>query len=232
MKPVYLLTAAAVLLSSCSWFEGVFSSGEYTPEYLKEASPLDPPGTAEAREAARRKLVKEGMFVEGAEIEVKEGKAFLFNRNPDHSEEPGGRMVQTEKAKIIACEGSYYFVEVDGGKRGFLRESDLVDPVSMLTTTAGFLPDGQGLFPGTEPGAVGSMIPGAELQIDENQTLTTSQTGRTVLVVGTKTDKSKEFEEAKRQVESGEALPSSSSTYEDAGDVPYEPLPSPSGSAQ
>ncbi len=231
MKPVYLLTAAAVVLSSCSWFKGVFSAGEYTPEYLKEASPLDPPGTAAAREEARRKLVKEGMFVDGAEIEVKEGKAFLFNRNPDHTEAPGGRMVQSEKAKILACEGSYYFVEVDGGKRGFLRESDLVDPVSMLTSTAGFLPEDQGLFPGTEPGATGSDIPGATLQIDENQTLTTSQTGRTVVVVGTKTDKSKEFEEAKRQVESGEALPAADS-FADDSDVPYEPLPTPSGSAQ
>ncbi|MBE6418558.1 MAG: hypothetical protein E7031_00340 [Akkermansiaceae bacterium] len=231
MKPVYLLTASVALLSSCSWLEGVFSAGEYTPEYLKEESPLDPPGTAEAREAARRKLVKEGMFVDGAEIEVREGKAFLFNRNPDHAEDPGGRMVKTEKAKILACEGSYYFVEVEGGKRGFLRESDFVDPVSMLTSTSDFLPDGQGLFPGMEPGDTGTFIPGAELQVDENQTYTTSQTGRTVLVVGTKSDKSKAFEEAKRQVESGQALPPTTSGS-GVADEEFEPLPAPTGSAQ
>ena len=83
MKPFYLLLALPLLFASCSLFE----EGEYTPEYLKEASPLDPPGTAEAREAARLKLVKEGMFVTGANIDVRDGKAFLFNRNPDHAQD-------------------------------------------------------------------------------------------------------------------------------------------------
>ena len=61
MKPVYLLLATPLLFASCSLFE----KGEYTPEYLKEDSPLDPPGAAAARAEARRKLVKEGMFVDG-----------------------------------------------------------------------------------------------------------------------------------------------------------------------
>lgn len=225
MKPFYLLLTSAVLLSSCSWVQSVFSEGEYTPEYLKEDSPLDPPGTAAAREEARRKLVKEGMFVDGAEIEVRDGKAFLFNRNPDHSEDPGGRMVKSQKAKILSCEGTYYFVEmVDGGKRGFLRESDFVDPVSMLTTTTGeLLPAEQGIL----PGATGNVLPDAELQIGENQTLTTNKVGRTVVVVGTTTDKSAAFEEAKRKVESGKSLPAESA----AADEEYEPLPEPSASA-
>lgn len=231
MKPIYLLLVAATLLSSCSWMEGVFAPGEYTPEYLKEDSPLDPPGTAAAREAARKKLVKEGLYVDGAEIDVRDGKAFLFDRNPDHVADTGGRMVKTEKAKILSCEGTYYFVEVEGGKRGFLRESDFVDPVSMLTTTGDFLPDGQGIMPGMEPGATGSILPEGELQIGENQTLTTNKTGRTVVVVGTTTDKSAEFEEAKRQVESGQTLPGSTPAASSAPveDVPYEPLPEPSG---
>ena len=229
MKPLYLLLAFPLLFTSCSLFE----EGEYTPEYLKEESPLDPPGTAEAREAARRKLVKEGLFVTGADIDVRDGKAFLFNRNPDHVEDAGGRMVKTEKAKILSCEGTYYFVEVDGGKRGSVRESDVVDPVSMLTTTGNFLPDGQGILPGMEPGATGSILPGAELQIGENQTLTTNQTGRTVVVVGTKSDKANAFEEAKRQVEEGKALPAASTPLPaPMEDVPFEPLPAPAGSAQ
>ena len=229
MKPVYLLLASTLFLTSCS----IFEEGEYTPEYLKEDSPLDPPGTAEAREAARRKLVKEGMFVDGAKIDVRDGKAFLFNRNPDHSEDPGGRMVKTEQAKILSCEGTYYFVEVDGGKRGFLRESDFVDPVSMLTTTGDFLPDGQGILPGMEPGATGSILPSAELQISETETLTTNETGRTVVVVGTKSDKADAFEEAKRRVEEGQALPSVSgnNVSAPAEDVPFEPLPAPTGAA-
>lgn len=230
MKPFYLLLATSLLLTSCSLFE----KGEYTPEYLKEDSPLDPPGAAAARAEARRKLVKEGMFVDGAKIDVRDGKAFLFNRNPDHSEDPGGRMVKTEKAKIIACEGTYYFVETDDGKRGFLRESDFVDPVSMLTTTGDFLPDGQGILPGMEPGATGSLLPDAELQIGENQTLTTNKSGRTVVVVGTTTDKSAAFEEAKRQVESGESLPNATEPaagHTPVEDIPFEPLPEPAASS-
>ena len=103
----------------------------------------------------------------------------------------------------------------------------------MLTTTGDFLPDGQGILPGMEPGATGGILPGAELQIGENQTLTTNQTGRTVVVVGTKSDKADAFEEAKRQVEEGRALPSATEPLPaPVGDVPYEPLPAPTGSAQ
>lgn len=226
MKPALLLPAFAVLLSSCSWVEEVFTSADYTPEYLKEDSPLDPPGTAEARAEARRKLVKEGLFVDGASIEVRDGKAFLFKLNPDHAEDPGGRMVKTEKAKILSCEGTYYFVEVDGGKRGYMRESDFIDPVSMLTTTGDFLPDGQGILPGMEPGATGSIMPEAELQIGDNQVYTTNKTGRPVVVVGTGTEKDAAFEEAKRKVDSGKTLPAAAEET-----TPYEPLPEPSASA-
>lgn len=223
MKPLYLLLASAVLLSSCSVVKNVFSAGEYTPEYLKEDSPLDPPGTAAAREEARRKLVKEGLFMTGAEIDVRDGKAYLFNRNPDYSDSPGGRMVKSEKAKILSCEGTYYFVEVDGGKRGFLRESDFVDPVTMLTTTSDFLPAEQGIL----PGATGNVLPDAELQIGDNQTLTTNKVGRTVVVVGTKDDKADDFEAAKREVESGKSLPAAAPVV----DEEYEPLPEPSASS-
>ena len=224
MKALPLMLATSLLLFSCS------DPGAYTPEYMKEDSPLDPPGTAEARAAARQKLVKEGIYVDGAVIDVKEGKAFLFRRNPDHSEDPGGRMVKSEKAKILSCEGTYYFVEMEDGQRGFLRESDLVDPVSMLTTTENFLPDGQGIFPGTDPAATG-LLPDASLQFGENRILTTNQNGRNVEVVGTKTNKSQAFEEAKRQVESGQALPSVVPAPAYTGeDVPYEPLPTPTSS--
>lgn len=201
MKLTLTLFAVATVLTSCSWLKRMAEPGEYSPAYLQEESALDPPGAAAAREAARRKLVKDGMFVPGAEIEVKEGKAFLFTRNPDHVPETGGRMIKTAKAKILSCEGTYYFVEAEEGQRGFLRESDFVDPVSTLTTTGNFLPDGQGILP--EGGATdgGSVLQDGTLDIGDNKTLTTNENGRTVVVVGKKTDKSTEFEEAKRRIE-------------------------------
>ena len=201
MKLTLTLFAVATVLTSCSWLKRMAEPGEYSPAYLQEESALDPPGAAAAREEARRKLVKEGMFVPGAEIEVKEGKAFLFTRNPDHVPETGGRMIKTAKAKILSCEGTYYFVEAEEGQRGFLRESDFVDPVSMLTTTGSFLPDGQGILPGAAPTDGGTVLQDGTLDIGDNKTLTTNENGRTVVVVGKKTDKSDKFEEEKRRIE-------------------------------
>lgn len=201
MKLTLTLFAAATVLTSCSWLKRISEPGEYSPAYLQEESALDPPGAAAAREEARRKLVKDGMFVTGAQIEVREGKAFLFTRNPDHVPETGGRMVKTTKAKILSCEGSYYFVEVDSGQRGFLRESDFVDPATTLATTPGFVPDGQGILP--EGGATdgGTVLQDGTLDLGDNKTLTTNENGRTVVVVGKKTDKSRKFEDEKRRIE-------------------------------
>lgn len=229
MKPLHLLLISTFALTSCSWLEDVFGSEEYLPEYMKEASPLDPPGTAEAREALRQKLVKEGQFVTGAEIDVRDGKAFLFRSNPDYSENPGGRMVQAEKAKIMSCEGTYYFVETNTGKRGYMRESDFVDPISMLTVTGEFLPDGQGILPGTMPGE-NAIFPGSSLDLGDNKTLTSNETGRIVKVVDKKTEQSDAFEEAKRRIEAAQQAQPTTPAVQD--DFEYEPLPTPKRSAQ
>ena len=131
MKFLPLVIAPVLFLSSCS----IFEKGEYVPEYLKEPSPLDPPGTEAARAAEKAKRVKEGAFETGSTQKVNEGKVFLFKRNPDYDEDASGKMVSTENAKIISCEGLYYFVEVDDGRKGFLRETDMVAPVKHLVST-------------------------------------------------------------------------------------------------
>ena len=74
MKLTLTLFAVATVLTSCSWLKRMAEPGEYSPAYLQEESALDPPGAAAAREEARRKLVKEGMYVPGAEIEVRKAR--------------------------------------------------------------------------------------------------------------------------------------------------------------
>jgi len=230
LSPVLL---CILLLTSCSWVnEHILSRGEYDPAYLQEDSPLDPPGTAAAREAARRKLLKEGSFREGDTPTVLQGKAFLFNRNPDTTEEPSGKMVQTGKAKILACEGLYYFVQVDDGSRGFLRESDLEPPVQLVSTSEIVEPMEQAvpadnIFPAEAP-----------LPLEGNQKLVTNQDGRTVIVVGKKSDRSQEFEARKRALEQGlqqnaaskdsspKSSPETPAPLPDPADVP---LPEPAG---
>lgn len=217
-----------LLLSSCSWFnENILPQGEYDPAYLQEDSPLDPPGTAAAREAARKKLLKEGTFHEGDTPAVLQGKAFLFNRNPDTTQKPSGKMVQTAKAKILACEGLYYFVQVDDGSRGFLRESDLEPPVQLVSTSEIVEPMEQAvpadnIFPQETP-----------LPLEGNQKLMTNQDGRTVIVVGKKSDRSREFEARKKALEQGHQQnaaskdsPEASVPLPDPADVP---LPEPAG---
>lgn len=216
MKPLCLILACSILLSSCSWMKKhIANRGEYTPEYLKEDSPLDPPGTAEARAAARAKLLKEGAFSTGSTPEIKEGKAFLFDRNPDTTENPGGKMVNATHAKILACEGLYYFVETDSGKRGFLRESDFIDPLRLVPTNDLF---GEGLLPGDETGFLPEMVNPAEL--GDNRQLATDQNGRTVVVTRKTSEKSDEFEARRRALESGQSM---DDMDEDV------PLPPPSG---
>ncbi len=195
------------LLPSCETTE------EYTPEYLREDSPLDPPGTAEARKAQRAERVKEGLFAPGSTVDVQQGRVFLLSRNPDYSDEPSGRMVDAEQAKVISCEGLYYFVELDGGKRGYLRESDLVSPVQLVPTDPVMV---NGDLFATPVGDDGTPLP-----LDENQTYATNATGRTVILVGKTSERGNEFEERKKAVEEGSTS---------GGDEP-PPLPEPSHAA-
>ena len=158
MRALHLILATSLLLTSCNWVQTVFESTDYTPEYLKEDSPLDPPGTADARAAMRKARVKEGLFATGSEVQIRDGKAYLFNLNPDYSESTGGRMVNAQTAKIVSCEGTYYFVETNEGKRGYMRESDFVDPFA-VDPNAQFLPDGQGILPPVEGAENTSSLP-------------------------------------------------------------------------
>ena len=198
---VCLLSLA--LLSSC----GLATPGEYVPLYLQEPSPLDPPGMDALRAEARAKYVKEGLYAPGEELDVQQGKAYLFNRNPDYYEGATGDMVSTATARIISCEGLYYFVETEDGTKGFLRETDFVNPVKLVSTTD------TAQNPMAQPGG---------------QTMMTNTSGRTVVVVSKKSDKSDEFASRLRQLESTSATDS----VDDGGlPTPTAELPEPAGSA-
>ncbi len=222
------LVATAVLslglLSSCSLFDA--EERDCTPEYLRPDSPLDPPGTAEARAALRAKLVKEGKFAPGEQVDIQQGKVYLFYRNPDHSHDSDGRMVEAANARIISCEGLYYFVEAEGGKKGYLRESDLVSPVTTLVATDG------ALFPGGElppiPENWGELPEGAAAQ-NNVQRVMTNASGRTVVVVRKQSDRGKEFEERRRQLEQAEGRPTATDASAPLPDPASEALPEPAG---
>ncbi len=194
-----VLAAAWLVLPSCE----SLSSAEYTPEYLKESSPLDPPGTETVRNAMRQQRVKEGKYEPGTTLSVQQGRVFLLNRNPEYDPEAGGRLVEAESAQLLSCEGIYYFVEMSDGKRGYLRESDFIDPWMQ------------------EPAQEEPTI-----QLEENQTLATNEHGRSVVLVGRKSERAAEFERRRKAVESGTPLPEPAP----AGDEP-PPLPEPAGDA-
>ncbi len=210
MKVFPLIFAGALLvLPSC---DSLFSE-DYTPEYMKEASPLDPPGTEAARKAMRLERVKEGKYETGSSMAVQEGRVFLLSRNPEYSPEPEGRLVEAGEAKILSCEGLYYFVELDDGKRGYLRESDFVPPVELVPTDPMMF------------GVEGEVEGAAPMPLDENQTLTTNADGRAVVLVGKKSERTAEFEQRKEAVEKGLPVPLPAP----AVDEPPPPLPEPAG---
>lgn len=224
MKLFPLLIVPVLLLSSCSLFE----KGEYVPEYLKEPSPLDPPGTEAARAAEKAKRVKEGAFEPGSTQKVNEGKVFLFKRNPDYDEDVSGKMVQTEQAKIISCEGLYYFVQVDDGSKGFLRETDMQNSITHLVSTdLNFTPaapetTAESIFP--EPGEV--------IELSDNQKLMTNSVGRTVVIADKKSDKTSAFEARKKALLEGKSLDSVAQPAPAAAPIPDpadHPLPDFSG---
>ncbi len=205
---------SAALLSSCGVIESLTTPGEYMPLYLQEPSPLDPPGMEAMRAEARAKYVKEGLYADGETLDVQQGKAFLFNRNPDYYEGATGRMVDTATAKIISCEGLYYFVEIEDGSKGFLRETDFVNPAKLVSTAdSGFLPSVEE-WSDSEP-------------MNGDQTIMTNDTGRAVLVVSKKSQKTDEFEARRRELLKAPAV-------EDDGGLPTPTaeLPEPAGSAE
>lgn len=208
-----------VCLNSCSIVENLTTPGEYVPVYLQEPSPLDPPGMEAVRAEARAKYVKEGLYKDGEQLEVQQGKAYLFNRNPDYYEGAKGRMVEAAHATVISCEGLYYFVELEGGSKGFLRESDFVNPVKLVPTQA------------DEP-----LLPTAALPLVDDwsdlppmngdRKLMTNTSGRTVLVVSKKSARSDEFNVRRREIQQAPAA------ADDGGlPTPTAELPEPAGSA-
>lgn len=225
LYPILPLLGSCVLVS-CHLFDK--KKGDYTPAYLKEESALDAPGESAARDALRDKLVKDGAFADGETLEVQQGKVYLFTRNPDNDSNTGGRMVESATAKILSCEGLYYFVELEDGSKGFLRESDLVNPVKLVSTLDGAMPDG-GVTPGPEGWGDGVEQPEV-VELDSNQKLMTNDSGRTVVVVNKKSDRNDEFEARKKALENGQSsAPASADLPTPAADVP---LPEPTGAAE
>ena len=210
MKPFVTLSLLSMtLFTSCSVGERLSTPGEYTPIYLEEPSPLDPPGMDAIRAEARAKYVKEGLYKDGETLEVQQGKAFLFNRNPDYYEGAKGRMIQTANARIISCEGLYYFVELDDGSKGFLRETDFVNPVKLVSSSLeNLLPEESWDTPGP---------------LDGEQQVMTKTSGRAVLVVKKTTKKTDEFNARRRELLNKQ-------TADEALPTPTEELPEPAGS--
>ena len=206
---VTLSLLSMTLFTSCSVVERLSTPGEYTPIYLEEPSPLDPPGMDAIRAEARAKYVKEGLYKDGETLEVQQGKAFLFNRNPDYYEGAKGRMIQTANARIISCEGLYYFVELDDGSKGFLRETDFVNPVKLVSSSLeNLLPEESWDTPGS---------------LDGEQQVMTNTSGRAVLVVKKTTKKTDEFNARRRELLNKQ-------TADEALPTPTEELPEPAGS--
>ncbi len=225
MKLLPVVIVAALLLPSCSWAKKQFKRGEYSPEYLREDSALDAPGVSAARAEQRNRLVKEGAFGVGESVEVQQGRVFLLDRNPDTTTDPSGSMVSASTAKILSCEGLYYFVELDNGKRGFLRESDLVTPLPQQQPAAQLVPTGEApVMSGTEADVFGMGETPGPVQLEGNQTLTTNEDGRSVILVGKKTDRTDEFEARKKAMESGAAAPAKSSSVDDPPPLPASSL--------
>jgi hypothetical protein len=220
MKSLFTLSVCCVAaLNSCSVFEGLTTPGEYLPIYLQEPSPLDPPGMEAVRAEARAKYVKEGLYADGETLEVQQGKAYLFNRNPDYYEGASGRMVDTSQAKIISCEGLYYFVQIDDGRKGFLRETYFVNPVKLVSTT-----DEAALLPLGDMGGTWNTAPTQ----DGAQTIMTNEAGRAVLIVNKKSDKSNEFEARRREIGDTAPTPATPEATDELP-TPTAELPEPAG---
>ncbi len=204
--------SCVALLPACSLFE----PGEYAPIYLQEPSPLDPPGMEAVRAEARAKYVKEGLYADGEVLEVQQGKAVLFNRNPDYYEGAAGSMETAASARIISCEGLYYFVELDNGRKGFLRETDFVSPHKIVST----------LDSESATGAAASAAAATPLPANAEMTLTTDTAGRTVRLVKKTTEKSDEFKAKVKEIQDQGAA-------NDGGlPTPTAELPEPAGSEE
>lgn len=205
-----------------------------TPAYLQADSPADPPGMRAARAAERAKRVKDGAYKPGEQLDVQGGKVYVFRRNPDIDKETSGGMVSAEKATIVVCEGMYYYVELDDGSKGYIRETDLVNPLRLVQK--GLMPelgpDGMPLPGGGVLFPEETAVQGQPIELDQNQKLMTNSAGRTVVVSTKTTEKGDAFEARKRammgegadQPQGKDAALPEPKPEQDAG---QPPLPSP-----
>jgi len=139
------LSLSLVLLSTCL-LSSCFTSNspkEFTPSYLKKDSNLDKPGTASARAAERNKRKKDGAFALDANYALHGGKVFLFKMNPEYADSASGKTYKAKTAKVIFCEGTYYFVELDTKERGYIQETSMV-PIRSLMGDMSLTMDGFG----------------------------------------------------------------------------------------
>ncbi len=237
MKKIFLLSIAlgGMWLSSCS------SLDDTTPVYMLPGRSNDPPGMDAARKAERLKRQKEGIYPIGSSVKIANEKTFFFHRNPDIDEITTGRMVKASEAKILACEGLYYFVETPKGERGFVRETDIVNPnagfigMENLTGIEGLqledglaggsgvltLPPGQTLPPTTDGSGSGGIFPGVNppLPLSPEDIGPVNAGGRPVDLVTKDTEKGEEFAKKQEELKGGGSTP-----------APTRPKPSPSPS--
>ena len=129
-RPLSLLLLGSFFLSSCSSLNDPKS---FTPNYLKEDSNLDKPGVAAARAAERAKRKKDGAFTINSEYALQGGKVFLFKMNPEYSESASGKNYEAKSAKVIFCEGTYYFVELDTKERGYIQATSMINPIPLMS---------------------------------------------------------------------------------------------------
>ncbi len=201
-----------------------------TPMHLQVDRSDDPPGLASQRKEMREKREKSGTYAKGEQAYISNGKAMFFRQNPDYYTNPEGQMVESQTAKVIFCEGLYYFVQAATGERGYMRESDFAPKeIGLPDSSLGIMGelgiptapldgveynptlDNSGLFPG------GELLPGGEQPAAPKQ-LQERNTGR-----------GQDFEKAKDSIKDNKPAPAITPPSKPA--QPTAPaLPEPSGS--
>ncbi len=221
------------LVSCKSSFKG------YTPAYLIPDTALDAPGVGASRKMERDKRRKDGLYEVGEVRPVRGGKAMLFMSNPDYDQhiKPVGELIEATTAKVIFCEGLYYFVETDNKDRGYMRESDLAakaaeTPSEQVMSTEGIIsvPTDYSISDfSTLPGAdSGGLFPegGALINGGDSSTATT-ESGRVVNIKSRDTGKSEDFERMRDKIGQGaDKQPESSpSPSDNQSSIPDLPMP-------
>ncbi len=230
MKLVPLILAlSSMLIPACK-----NSLMNNTPMHLQVDRSDDPPGLASQRKEMRDKREKSGTYTKDEQVYISNGKAMFFRHNPDYYTNPEAQMVESQTAKVIFCEGLYYFVEAATGERGYIRESDFAPKeYGLPDSSLGIMGelgvptapldgveynptmDNSGLFPGG-----GELLPGGEQPAPPKQ-LQERNTGR-----------SQDFEKAKDSIKDNKPAPAI--TPPSRPTAPAQPaapsLPEPSGS--